>query len=136
MNNAILSEHEGEKNSKKLGEMVLWKRIAWVETNLKNELRPNFAEVFTRLIDKKALGFKLPKATMRPFALHLVDGNMLLFWASENSFPFWVDALRSVQIPHLLDQKILLSYVPTTCFAMSVFHSLLPIETTERPKKT
>ena len=47
----ILSEHEDQNKKRKLNEIVLLRKIVWVETNLSNELCVDFKEKFKQISD-------------------------------------------------------------------------------------
>lgn len=44
----------------------------------------------------------MPDEKMRPIALHMVDGDILLFWMSaRREFDKWLTAFKNIQIPTL-----------------------------------
>ena len=64
---------------------------------------------------------------MRPFALHLIDGDILVLWSSLKSFDKWISAFKRAQItaPDGF-QKVLLKIKTENAFSMCVFMSLAP----------
>ena len=71
--------------------------------------------------------FKLPSQTMLPLVVHLVDGDILVFWSSVNSRHKWASILRSVQVPvYPGRQQIYLKMTMENCFSLAIFESLVP----------
>lgn len=67
---------------------------------------------------------------MRPFALHLIDGDVMVLWASKNSHKSWTDAFKKiVKVPASEDgkQKIYLKLRPENTFVCAIFLSLAPM---------
>lgn len=72
------------------------RKIVWVETNLSNELCVDFKEKFKLISDQNVPdGFALPSINVKPICLHLVDGDLVLLWASaKREYQKWLTAFQ------------------------------------------
>jgi len=60
---------------------------------LSNRLRPGYEEFFDKYHGKLASNFTLPNERAQAIALHLVDGDILILWASiKREFTKWLSA--------------------------------------------
>ena len=92
MSTGILSEYQTEDKSLKLIEYPLCRKIFWVETNLSNELKTGYVKAFTKLGCDIPENFQVPNDKLRPIALHLADGDVLLMWTAKRDFGNWLSA--------------------------------------------
>ena len=93
---------------------------------MQNKLRQDHEKTFRKIIGAKP-DFKMPSQTMKPFALHLIDGNVIVFWASLNSYQAWTNAFKSLLVePTEGQQEILIKTKNENVFTVSIFLSLVP----------
>ena len=113
-----------------------------VETNLSNEMRPGYEQFFKKHSGSLPKTFSVPCNRTHAIALHLIDGEILIFWASvKREYGKWVRAFQHLQIATQdatkaaeLERKIIeLKISPSNCFAISLFKGLLPRKTTRKP---
>ena len=97
-----------------------------METDLQNKLKKNEQQIFSQLIGCQ-MNFKMPGQQVHPFALHMIDGDLLLLWASSNSLPKWIQAFKSLIVgPRLAfgRQQIFIQLQPQNSFTVAIFRSL------------
>ena len=113
-----------------------------VETNLSNEMRPGYEQFFKKHCGSLPTTFSVPCDRTHAIALHLIDGEILLFWASvKREYGKWVRAFQHLQIapPDATEaaeperKLVELRITPSNCFAISVFKGLLPRKATKKP---
>ena len=73
---------------------MLFRKIAWVETELSNELNSDYESIFMKHCQQRPpSGLWLPSVNIRPICLHLVDGDVMIFWASvKREYGKWLKA--------------------------------------------
>ena len=67
---------------------------------MSNKLRLGYEVFFNKHSGKVASNFTVPNERAKAIALHLVDGDILIFWASvKREYSKWLSAFLHLQIP-------------------------------------
>ena len=86
-----------DAQSKELNEEIfLTHRVCGVVTALSKELREDSEALSKGMINKSVI--KLPTKQVAPFAIHLKEGSLMIFWAvSETERKQWIKAFKFIE---------------------------------------